>query len=237
MRTFVCMQIFLIMVSISFGVTRDDFLPLWTLSVPSLGAQAFLWFFTFYNFRFLWYGSIGFLSVSFVASAFVLMLTFVRTWRYFYFPVKEELDFALECLVRIPLQLLQLGLMLLQASTLREELRVPRFIRVLFGNMVTGLFFHDFLYAWVLGAYGGWYVVLGFTHFLMHVAMATIVIDLVPATVTIFMFVWVALMVQHVWVAILLLDDSFVLGMNIVYIVALIMYLMNGALYLQEMSR
>ena len=237
MRTFVCIQIFLVLVSISFGVTRDDFLPLWTLTLPSLGAQTCLWFFTFFNFRFLWYGSIGLLSVSFVAAAFVLMLTFVRTWRYFYFPVKEDLDFALECLVRIPLQGLQLGVMLLQASNLRDPLRPPRFIRVLFGNMVIGLFFHDFLYAWVLGVYGGWYAFFGFTHFLMHVAMATIVTNLVPATVTIFMFVWVALLVQHVWISILLFDDAFVLGMNAVYIVALILYLMNGALYLQEVPR
>ena len=237
MRTFVCIQIFLVLVSISFGVTRDDFLPLWTLTLPSLGAQACLWFFTFFNFRFLWYGSIGFLGVSFVAAAFVLMLTFVRTWRYFFFPVKEELDFALECLVRIPLQGLQLGVMLLQASNLRDPLRPPQFIRVLFGNMITGLFFHDFIYAWVLGAYGGWYSFFGFTHFMVHVAMATIVTNLVPVTLRIFMGVWVALIVQHVWTGILLIDNTFVVGMNTVYIVSLIMYLMNGALYLQELPR
>lgn len=232
MRTFVCIQLFLLCVSVSFGVEREDFLPLWMFAFPCLLAQFSLWFYSFFKFRWLWYVSVGLLSLAFFSAAVLFLVVFVRSWRFFFFPLKEEFDFALECFARIPLTGLQLGVMTLQT----EELRTPGtadYIRVLYANMIFGLFFHDFAYAFVLGSYGGWYVLLGFTQFVTHVAMGFLVRGVEKPVVYPFMVLWTALLAQHVLTSIWLYGTSWytvVLGMNVVYSVSLLMYLMNGYL-------
>lgn len=234
MRTFVCIQLFLLCVSVSFGVERADFIPLWMFAFPCLLAQFSLWFFSFFKFRWLWYVSVGSLCLAFFSAALLFMIVFVRTWRFFFFPLKEEFDFALECFLRIPLQGLQLGVMTLQTEELRAKLSPVRYIRVLYGNMIFVLFFHDFLYAFVLGSYGGWYVLLGFTHFMAHVLMGFLVRGVEKPMIYPFMILWTALLLQHVITSISLYGTSLytlVLGMNVVYVVSLLMYLLNGYLF------
>lgn len=233
MRTFVCVQLFLLCVSVSFGVERVDFIPLWMFAFPCLAAQFSLWFFSFFKFEWLWYASLGLLSLAFFSAGVLFLVAFVRMWRFFFFPQKEELEFALECLARIPLQGLQLGVMLLQSGELRLKLRPPKYIGVLYANMIFVLFFHDFVYAWVLGAYGGWYVVLGLTQFLTHVAMGFLVRGVDKPMLYPFMLLWTALLVQHVLTSWALYGTDWytlVLGMNVVYVVSLLMYLLNGYL-------
>ena len=238
MRTFVFIQLFTICLSVSFGVVKDDFIPLYMIVLAALPAQLFLWLYSFFKFRSLWYASAGFLSVSLFTAGLLFFISFVRTWRYFYFPVKEDLSFAFECLVRIPLQGVQLGTILLQGSRLREALpKRTEFNEVMYANMILVLFFHDFGYAILFAYYGGWYVLLGFTHFFVHIGMAVLVRQIEKYTLAGFMVVWTALLVQHVLTTINLYDTywfNFVLGMNTVYVVALVMYLINGYLYLKD---
>lgn len=237
MRTFVCIQLFLLCVSVSFGVEREDFIPLWMFAFPCLAAQFSLWFFSFFKFDWLWYASVGLLSLGFFSAGVLFLVSFVRTWRFFFFPLKEEFSFALECFARIPLQGLQLGVMTLQTEELRAERRAPRYIGVLYANMIFGLFFHDFAYAFVLGSYGGWYVVWGFTQFLAHVAMGFLVRGVDDPVMYPFMVLWSLLFVQHVLTSIWLYGTSWytmVLGMNVVYCVSLGLYLMNGYLFLMK---
>ena len=107
----------------------------------------------------------------------LVFISFVRTWRYFYFPVKEDLSFAFECLVRIPLQGVQLGTD--SASGVAPQNALPRQNGVQRGPVreydSRACSFMTFGYALLFAYYGGWYALLGFTHFFVHIVMALLV--------------------------------------------------------------
>ena len=119
--------------------------------------------------------------------------------------------------------LIQLVLMISQAKELMVKGKV-KYLEKLFTICVYTLFFHDFVYAGLF-TYSDMTIVFGYTQFIVHTAM----MGLNSKTIEIFQYVWVALIVQHVYVLVTS-DDMYIRIFTCVYIVADVIYLINSAL-------
>ena len=194
-------------------------------------AQLFLWFYSFFPFKSLRIASTVFSSLALLSHGLLLLISTVRAWRYFFFPVKEQLAFSLECIGNIPLVVAQIVFLLQQMKVLLEEKPV-RFLKNLYRNTLYIMFFHDFAYAWILAPYGGVYIFFAFTHFVVHTLMLSIdkQVTLPPFRLNAFRVLWSYLCGQHIYVMYQLWEYRIVLGFTGVYLVVCAMYLINSFL-------
>jgi hypothetical protein len=177
----------------------------------------------------------GFMGISLLCSVFLFLLSFLRFWRFVFFPIKEDFLFALECFGRIPLELLQLIVLFLQFTEIRKKAERVTFLKHLYMDATLIFFVQDFVYGVFLAYYGELYWALGFSHFAVHVMQAALYkVD--EYKLVIFMSLWGALAVQHVWTLVLFYDDQFVRGFNGVYLLLLALYYTNAYLWFRDIG-
>ena len=200
----------------------------------ALPAQLFLWLYSFFKFRSLWYASAGFLGVSLFTAGLLFFISFV--WRGVTFTFRwEDLSFAFECLVRT-FAGCSWGRFFFRGHV--SERRCPKkteFNEVGVRNMILVLFFTISATRYCLRTTAAGTRRLGSLTFSCILGWQCCETDR-KYTLAGFMVVW-PLLVQHVLTTINLYDTywfNFVLGMNTVYVVALVMYLINGYLYLKD---
>lgn len=201
-----------------------------------IGAQTALWFYDLFPFRGVRVAAVGLLGISVLTLSMLLIICVVRSWRYFYFPVKEQLTFTLECLATVPFVTAQLAFAFLQSKSLVPR-REPQYMKYLYRNTIYILFFHDFVYAWALGPFGGMYSVFAFTQFIVHTLMLALDTATNPPRSQQWLFraMWLGLLAQHVYTITNLFEYTIVRGLTYVYIVAVVMYLANS--YLQSRTQ
>ena len=206
--------------------------------VAGVVAQIFLWIYSFFPFRGLRVVSLFFSSAALLSHVMLLLISAVRSYRYFFFPVKEQLTFSVECMGNVPLVLAQIVFLLQQMKVLLEEKRV-RFLKHLYRNTLYIMFFHDFAYASILVPFGGFYIFCAFSQFVVHTLMMSIPASgIIPATRLIaFRILWFGLCLQHTFVLIRLREYSIVLGFTGVYLTTCIMYLINSSLQNESETR
>lgn len=238
MKTVILLQFILICITLSYG-------DWWEYHMANAVAQLVLWFYALFPFRALRVAGTVMLGLAVLSSSMLLLISFVRAWRYFFFPVKEQLKTSLECLANIPLVVAQIAFMFIQSKSLLE-VKAAVYMKNLYKNTVYIMFFHDFVYAWALAPFGGVYIVFAFTHFVVHTLMLAQDVEMAPfdgiPSWTVkwwnlmgFRILWLYLIGQHVYVITQLYEYTIVLGMTGVYIVSLLMYLVNS--YLQNRTR
>lgn len=217
MITFVVAQLFLVCISLSF--------PTLTMYHYANGAaQVALLFHNIFPYKRIRYLSIVLLGAAALSSSMAWLICAVRTWRYIFFPTKEDAAFFGECIANVVSILIQLVIMLSQAKELRMKGKV-QYIDTLFRTCVYILFFHDFAYAGFFTYSDDTTQVFGYTQFIVH----TLMLGLNKMNVELFQYVWVALLVQHVYVLVMY-DDIYVRIFTSVYIVADVIYLINSSL-------
>jgi len=217
MLTFVFTQLFLVSISSSFN----------TLTIyhyPNAVAQIALLFYTLYPYERIRYLASGLLGLAAVCSGLAWVISAIRTWRYFFFPTKEGAVFFGECLTNVFVILIQLVLMITQAKSLFEKKRV-KFLKYVYTTCVYILFFHDFVYAGLFTYSEDATRIFGYTQFVVH----TLIMGLNQQNIELFQYVWVALIVQHVYVLIMY-DSLYIMIFTGVYIVADLIYLINSTL-------
>ena len=226
MKTFVFIQIVLAVLSFSLG-------SLYAYHLPNLGAQIILFVWNVFPYERLRQVCALALGLAAVSSGFCTIITFVRAWRYIFFPVKEHLNFFLQCLGLLPLLLIQIIFYLFQYRQLSEKRQV-RYQPRLFSAAIYFMFIHDFIYAALfIYSASSLYTIFGYTQFVVHSAMLIINENNVRSVAKFFSLAWAALIVQHVFVlsqyfaGIEPFDSSFVLIFTGVYIVANVLYLLN----------
>lgn len=231
MQTLCIAQLLVLSAAMSFGVTREDFAPLWAFNIPSVVAQACLLYYAFFRFKRVLLVCYGALGASMICSVFLLFLTFVRTWRFIFFPIKEDLLFVLECVARFFLELIYFFFLVLQVSKIK--IGEVKYDDQLFLSASIVLFFHDFAYAVPIAMQGEMYTWMGWTHFGVHVVMGAVcgLTDMNGGYMMLFVLLWTALLAQHVFTTIMFIDDVFVLGFNAVYFFALLLYFTNAYLW------
>lgn len=226
MKVFVFIQIFFAVLSFSLG-------NLYFYHLPNIGAQAILFVFNVFPYERLRQVCGLALGAAAVSSGFCTIIAFVRAWRYIFFPVKEHLNFFLQCVCLLPLLVIQLVFYLYQYRQLSEKRRV-RYQPGLFSAAIYFMFIHDFIYA-ALFIYtsSSLYTMFGYTQFIVHSAMLIINEENVRSVTKFFSIAWAALLVQHVFVLsqyfgkIDPFQSDFVLVLTSVYIVADVLYLLN----------
>lgn len=217
MITFVITQLFLVCISLSFK----------TLTVyhyANAVAQIVMLFHNLFPFKRIRYAASGLLGLAAVMSGLAWMISAVRAWRYIFFPTKEGASFFAECITNVIIILLQLILMISQAKELMVKGKV-KYLENLFKTCVFILFFHDFAYAGLFTYQEDVTMIFGYTQFVVH----TLMFGLNTLNIEVFQYVWVALIVQHVYV-LLTYDDMYIRIFTSVYIVADVIYLINSAL-------
>jgi hypothetical protein len=227
MKTFVLIQIVFAVISFSLG-------SLYAYHLPNLAAQVVLFIYNVFPYERLQQVSGLALGIAAVSSGFCTIIAFIRAWRYIFFPVKEHLNFFLQCCGLLPLLIIQLVFYLYQYRDLSKKRQV-QYQRNLFSSAIYFLFIHDFIYA-ALFTYSAssLYKIFGYTQFITHSAMMIISEENVRFVAKFFSLVWAVLLVQHVFVLtqyfgeIEPFDTSFVLVLTGVYIVADVLYLLNA---------
>lgn len=214
-----------------------SFSDFWEYQVAGAAAQFVLWFYAFFPFRPLRIVATISLGLGVLSSSMLLLICFVRSWRYFFFPVKEQLTFALVCLASIPILTAQLAFMFIQSKSLLEK-KTAVYVKSLYKTTVYIMFFHDFVYAWALAPFGGIYILFAFTHFIVHTLMIALNSerDALPLQLWGFRLLWVALLVQHGYTLYMLFEYTIVRGLTFVYIVTALMYLVNSYLQSQRQT-
>jgi len=228
MKTFVVIQLIFASICFSLG-------SLYAYHIPNIGAQVIMLIFNVFPFeqvRLLGLGTLGLASVS---TFFVGMISFIRAWRYIFFPSKEHFQFFLQCVGLIPLVVVQLVFYLYQYRQLNEK-KKPIYEPKLFMNAIYIMFLHDFIYS-ALFLYGsGFQVFMGYTQFIVHSAMMILNRDNEKELVKFYCIVWTGLLVQHIFTLTQFFADKsiyntwLVLVFTSVYIVADVLYLLNGFL-------
>lgn len=235
MRTLSVVQLILLCVSISFGTSRENFIPLWQICLPSFVTQVALIYYSFFKFKTLRVVCMGFMGISLLCSVFLALVSFLRFSRFVFFPVKEDILFALECLARFPLEFLQLVVLALQFTEIRKLPEPATFLEHLYLDATFIFFVQDFVYGVFLAYYGELYWILGFTHFGVHVAqIALYKVD--AYKLVIFMGLWGFLAVQHAWTLVLFYDDQFVRGFVGVYLLLLALYFTNAYMWFKDIG-
>lgn len=216
MITFVFTQLVLACISLSFNTLTVYHYANVIAQVPMLLHNLF----PYIRIRYLAGGLLGLAALS---SGLAWMISAVRTWRYIFFPTKENAMLFAECATNTIVVLIQLVLMISQAKELMVKGKV-KYLEKLFTICVYTLFFHDFVYAGLF-TYSDMTKIFGYTQFIVHTAMMA----LSSKNIEIFQYVWVALIVQHVYVLVTS-DDMYIRIFTCVYIVADVIYLINSAL-------
>lgn len=217
MLTFVFAQLFLVSISLSFK----------TLTIyhyPNAVAQVAMLFYNLYPYARVRYLTSGLLGLAAVCSGLAWLISAIRAWRFFFFPTKEGAVFFGECLTNVFVILIQIVLMITQAKSLLETKKV-KFLKYVYTTCVYILFFHDFVYAGLFTYSEDVTSVFGYTQFIVH----TLIIGLNPKNIELFQYVWVALIVQHIFV-IVTYDNIYIRVFSGVYVVADFIYLINSSL-------
>lgn len=217
MITFVFAQLILACVSLSFN----------TLTVyhyANVVAQVAMLFHNLFPYIRIRYLAGGLLGLAALSSGLVWMISAVRTWRYIFFPTKENAMLFVECATNSIVVLIQIVLMISQAKELMVRAKV-KYLEKVFTICVYVLFFHDFAYAGFFTYSEDTIGVFGYTQFIVH----TLMIGLNDTTIEIFQYIWIALLVQHVYVLVSY-DDMYIRTFTCVYIVSDLIYLVNSAL-------
>ena len=217
MITFVIAQLFLVCISLSFK----------TLTIyhyANVVAQVAMYFHNLFPFKRIRYAATGLLGLAALSSGLAWVISAVRAWRYIFFPTKEGASFFAECIVNVIIILLQLVIMISQAKELLVKGKV-KYLENLFKICVFILFFHDFAYAGLFTYREDATVIFGYTQFIVH----TIMFGLNTLNIEVFQYVWVALIVQHVYV-IWSYSNMYITIFTSVYIIADITYLINSSL-------
>lgn len=224
MKTVVLLQALFASLALTYADT-------WAYHVPVVCTQLLLWFYDSFPFNYLRLVSSVSLGVSVLTSSLLLLISFVRMWRYFFFPVKEQFAFAAECFANIPIVLAQLAFLFIQSKSLLEKKDV-KYSKDLYRTTVYIMFFHDFVYAWILAPFGGEFVVFAFTQFVVHTLMIVLEDEarLPDYQVLGFRVAWSYLIAQHLYVIVRKYDYTVVRGFTGVYIVVSLMYLTNSFL-------
>ena len=140
------------------------------------------------------------LSLGAISSLFCWFLSFVRFWRYLFFPTRQNFVFFFECVFNFLLITVQLVFFLYQARQLSQRRKELKYKHYLYTHAVTILFFHDFYYGALLFNVGTWFEFFGITQFIVHTLMMFLPKP-TPKTSNsfrLFVALWVALLVQHV---------------------------------------
>ena len=165
------------------------------------------------------------LGIGSVSSIFSWFLSFVRFWRYLFFPTRQNFVFFAECLANFLLTTPQAIFFMYQAKQLAfpdkfsmeiyKTVKKLSYKHVLYTHAVKLLFFHDFLYAAILYNIGTWYEFFGITQFITHALMMFIPRPVIVAgkvqeanVFRGFVLVWIALFVQHVFTIIFTFTDE-----------------------------
>ena len=153
------------------------------------------------------------LSLGAVSSAFCWFLSFVRFWRYLFFPTRQNFVFFFECVFNFLLITVQLIFFLYQAKQLSEpRKKTLAYKHYLYTYAVAILFFHDFFYGSLLFNLGTWYEFFGVTQFIVHTLMMFLPAPQGGAKksklLILFVLVWTALLVQHIFTIIFTYTDD-----------------------------
>jgi hypothetical protein len=170
------------------------------------------------------YLSAGLLGLAALSSGLAWMISAVRTWRYIYFPTKEGTAFFVECLTNSIVVLVQLVLMITQGKELMKKEKV-KFKKEIFTTCVYTLFFHDFVYAGLFTYSEDATIIFGYSQFIVH----TLMLGMNKLNIELFQYIWVALVVQHVYV-LWSYDDMYIRVFTAVYIIADLIYIINSSL-------
>jgi len=217
MITFVFAQLFLACVSLSFGTLA-------TYHYANVGAQVAMLFHNLFPFKRIRHGTMGLLGFAALSSGLAWMISAIRVWRYVFFPTKEGASFFAECFVNVIAVLLQLVLMISQGKELMLKGKV-KYLEHLFKTCVFILFFHDFVYAGLFTYGTDRTVVFGYSQFIVH----TVMFGLNELNIELFQYIWVALIVQHVY-TLWSYDDMYIRLFTGVYIVTDLIYIINSSL-------
>ena len=152
------------------------------------------------------------LSLGSLSSIFCWFLSFVRFWRYLFFPTQQNFVFFFECVFNFLLITIQLIFFLYQAKQLLEprKVRKLKYKHYLYTYAVAILFFHDFFYGALLFNVGTWYEFFGVTQFIVHTLMMFLPVPTKKSAniLRLFVGIWTALLVQHVFTIIFTYTDE-----------------------------
>lgn len=217
MITFVFTQLFLVCISLSFGTLTN-------YHYANVAVQVAMLFYNLFPYIRIRYLAGGLLGLAALSSGFAWMISAVRTWRYIFFPTKEGASLFAECVTNTFVVLIQLVLMIAQGKEIMKKGKV-KYLEKLFTICVYILFFHDFVYAGLFTYSEDMLRVFGYSQFIVH----TLMLGLNKINFEIFQYVWVALIVQHVYV-IWSYEGMYIRVFTAIYIIADLIYLVNSAL-------
>ena len=217
MITYVFTQLILVCVSLSFSTLTE-------YHYANISAQIALLFYNLFPYVRIKYLAGGLLGSAVLSSGLAWIISAVRTWRYFYFPTKEGASLFVECATNTIVVLVQLVLMVTQGKDLVKNAKV-KYVDKLFTICVYILFFHDFVYAGLFTYSEDMTRLFGYTQFIVH----TLMLGLNKLNFEIFQYIWIALIVQHVYV-LWSYEDVMIRMFTMVYVVADLIYLVNSAL-------
>ena len=228
MKTFVVIQLIFASISFSFG-------SLYEYHVPNIGAQLIMMIFNVFPFEQVRLLGLGTLALASVSTFFVGMISFIRAWRYIFFPSKEHFQFFLQCVGLIPLVVVQLVFYLYQYHQLVQK-KKPKYEPKLFMNAIYIMFLHDFIYSALFLSGNGLQIFMGYSQFIVHSAMMILNRENEKQLVKFYCILWTGLLVQHIFTLTQFFADTsmyntwFVFVFTSVYIVANVLYLLNGVL-------
>lgn len=182
------------------------------------------------------------LGTGAVSSFFCWFLSFVRFWRYLFFPTRQNFSFFLECVFNFILITVQFVFFLYQANQLTTPRRKMnlKYNHSMVKYAVTILFFHDFFYGALFYNIGTWFEFFGVTQFIVHTLMFFVPKPSENVRIfTGFVILWGALLAQHIVTVVFTFTNSSLSGdvgliirwLAGVYIVTDVVYLLNSAVY------
>ena len=244
MLTFTAIQIFFSAVGSTLGT-------LYKYHYFNLAAQIFMVVFNIMPLSIVRLLAIAFLGCASISSVFSWFLSFVRFWRYLFFPTRQNFVFFGECILNFLIVTPQIVFYMYQARQLaypKTGSADVKYKHIIYKYAVTILFFHDFFYAAVLFNIGTWYEFFGFSQFVVHALMMFLPEPDDENNVAFkgFVAVWFLLLLQHILTVIftftdpalseaVLFDstrlDFVVWWLASVYILVDIVYLLNASVF------
>lgn len=152
------------------------------------------------------------LSLGSLSSLFCWFLSFVRFWRYLFFPTRQNFVFFFECIFNFLIITVQIVFFLYQAKQLSEPRKEKKlkYKHFLYTYAVAILFFHDFFYGALLFNVGTWYEFFGVTQFIVHTVMMFLPVPNKKTEKVLLLFVgiWTVLLVQHIVTVVFTFTDT-----------------------------
>ena len=192
------------------------------------------------------------LSLGSISSLFCWFLSFVRFWRYLFFPTRQNFVFFFECIFNFLIITVQIVFFLYQAKQLSQPRKQKKlkYKHFLYTYAVAILFFHDFFYGALLFNVGTWYEFFGVTQFIVHTVMMFLPVPNKKTEKVLLLFVgiWTALLVQHIVTVVFTFTDTaltepaeedgsaiapIIRWLAGIYIVTDIVFLLNATIYFE----